>query len=278
MPKSIFDVWNNNHIYLMAICNATPDSFSDGGKLNSKNALEVFVYQAMHYRVDIIDIGGESTRPGSLAITADQELDRVLPVIDFIRKMCSIPISIDTYKSKVAKAVLDAGAEIVNDISAGVLDPKMFDLVAKYKCPYIMMHMRGNPQNMSEYTHYNNLLKEISDELMEQINKAKSKGIDKIIIDPGIGFAKTKEQNAYLIANLSKLKKLNIPILLGASRKSFLSLSSTYDVNDRDEQSLVAHTIGLTQGARIIRSHNLEYSRKMIDTFEFINQINQKES
>ncbi|MDJ0662619.1 MAG: dihydropteroate synthase [Crocosphaera sp.] len=218
----IFD-WGKR-TYLMGILNVTPDSFSDGGDFNS---LETALKQAkkmIDRGADIIDIGGQSTRPGAEEITLEDELKRVIPIIKALRQSSSIPISIDTTRSQIAEAAIEAGADIVNDISGGTFDTKMFAKVASLQVPMIIMHIRGTPKTMQQKTDYYDLVNEIIEWLKCQINQAIKAGIERhnIIIDPGIGFAKTYQQNIDLLKNLSRFHELNCPILVGVSRKSFI--------------------------------------------------------
>ncbi|EAZ91694.1 dihydropteroate synthase [Crocosphaera chwakensis] len=246
--------------YLMGILNVTPDSFSDGGDFNS---VETALFQAekmIKSGVDIIDIGGQSTRPGAEAITLEEELKRVIPIIQKLRQNHSIPISIDTTRSQVAQAAIEAGADMVNDISGGSFDQKMFSTVANLDVPIIIMHIRGMPKTMQQNTDYNDLVNEIIDWLKSQINQALEAGINqhKIIIDPGIGFAKNYQQNIKLLQNLSKFHSLNCPILVGVSRKSFIG----HILNQKDPKKRVWGTAAaccraIASQADILRVHDV---------------------
>ncbi|CCQ51171.1 dihydropteroate synthase [Crocosphaera watsonii WH 8501] len=210
--------------HLMGILNVTPDSFSDGGQFNS---LETALEQAKNMidsGADIIDIGGQSTRPGAEEITLEEELKRVIPIIKHLRQYSSIPISIDTTRSAVAQAAIKAGADIVNDISGGTFDEKMLSTVASLQVPIIIMHIRGTPKTMQQKTDYDDLINDIVNWLNTQIKQAIEAGIeqDNIIIDPGIGFAKNYQQNIELLKNLSSFHALGCPMLVGVSRKSFI--------------------------------------------------------
>jgi dihydropteroate synthase len=210
--------------YLMGILNVTPDSFSDGGDFNS---LETALNQAKNMvatGADIIDVGGQSTRPGATQISLEEELNRVIPVIKTLRETITTPISIDTTRATVAQAAIAAGADIVNDISGATYDETMLSVVAGLGVPIILMHMRGTPQTMQQLTDYQDLLAEIGQFLSKQIERAIAAGISKshLIIDPGIGFAKTGEQNLELLRRLPELRSLDVPILVGSSRKSFI--------------------------------------------------------
>ena len=210
--------------YLMGILNVTPDSFSDGGQFYS---IETALCQAKNMidgGADIIDIGGQSTRPGAEEITLEEELKRVIPIIKQLRQNSSIPISIDTTRAAVAQAAIEAGADIINDISGGTFDEKMFSTVASLDVPIIIMHIRGTPKTMQQKTDYNDLISDIINWLSFQIEQAIKAGIDsnKIIIDPGIGFAKNYQQNIELLRHLSVFQALQCPLLVGVSRKSFI--------------------------------------------------------
>lgn len=218
--------------YLMGILNVTPDSFSDGGKFNNLESAFLQAQQMVQFGANIIDIGGQSTRPGAEQISLEEELNRVIPIIKRIRAETTIPISIDTTRASVVQAAIEAGADIVNDISGGTFDDQMFSIVAQLKVPIILMHMRGTPQTMQKLTNYHNLLGEIYQFLETQINLAIAAGIERshLIIDPGIGFAKTYEQNLELLRRLPEFQSLDVPILVGPSRKSFIG----YILNQND--------------------------------------------
>lgn len=244
---------------IMGILNVTPDSFSDGGQYLEKNTAIDHALEMVENGADIIDIGGESTRPFSNPVGLDEELSRVIPVIEGIRKRSDVCISIDTTKSIVASQALDVGASIINDVSAMEVDPLMADIAIRCDCPLIMMHMKGTPKNMQDNPKYKSLISDIKDYLLERIDFAVSKGINrkKIIIDPGIGFGKTVENNFEIINNLNHFVKLNYPVLLGASRKSFIGISLNLPENDRLEGSLAANVIGLQHGVKIFRVHDV---------------------
>ncbi len=247
--------------YLMGVLNVTPDSFSDGGEFN---AIATALTQAQALQAagaDIIDIGGQSTRPGAEQITTAEELDRVLPVLQVLRSEISVPISVDTTRSEVVIAAVKAGADIVNDISGGTFDPEMLPSVAKLDVPIILMHIRGNPQNMQKMTNYQDLMAEICNFFSEQIAAAIVAGINQtqIIIDPGIGFAKNYEQNLEIFRRLSELRKLNCPILVGPSRKSFLGrILDQPDPKARIWGTAAACCAAIFTGADILRVHDVK--------------------
>ncbi|MEA5510344.1 dihydropteroate synthase [Crocosphaera sp. UHCC 0190] len=259
--------------YLMGILNVTPDSFSDGGEFNS---LETALNQAetmINVGVDIIDIGGQSTRPGAEEISLEEELNRVIPVIKVLRKTRLIPISIDTTRAAVAKAAVEAGADIVNDISGGTFDNKMFSTVASLDVPLILMHIRGTPKTMQNNTNYQDLLAEIYQWLQTQLEKAIKIGIDqrKLIIDPGIGFAKNHQQNIELLRHLSEFKELQCPVLVGVSRKSFLGhILQQNDPKKRVWGTAAACCAAIAGQADILRVHDVKEIRDLIQVADAI--------
>jgi len=245
----------------MGILNVTPDSFSDGGLYSDKTAAIKRAIQMVEEGADIIDIGGESTRPGSEPVTLEEELRRTIPVIEKLAKKIKIPISIDTYKSEVAKKALDAGASMVNDISGLRFDIAMPKLVSEYKVPVVIMHIKGRPKDMQQNPVYEALIPEIMDYLREGIRIAMSSGIseDKIIIDPGIGFGKTFDHNFEVINKLHEFTLLEKPILIGPSRKAFIGrILGDASVTDRLEGNAAAVTASIMNGADIIRVHEVK--------------------
>ena len=253
---------------IMGILNTTPDSFSDGGKFNS---FEAAVNQGIKLAEDgahILDIGGESTRPFATPVSEQEELDRVIPVIENLFKRIDIPISIDTIKSGVAKEALDAGAAIINDISAFEKDPAMADLAAQREVPVVLMHMKGTPETMQVNPDYDDLMFEITNYLASRAEYAMEKGIKKnhIILDPGIGFGKTIEHNLVLINYLEKICALGYPVLVGPSRKSFIQNILTKKENTpigadhikTEYGSLAAVAASILNGAHIVRVHDVE--------------------
>ncbi len=251
---------------IMGILNVTPDSFSDGGKHFDKDSAIRHAIQMAEDGADIIDIGGESTRPGSDAVDAEEEIKRTMPVIEALAKKISLPISIDTYKSEVSRKALEAGASIVNDISGLRFDPRMPDVIAKYKAPVVIMHIKGAPKNMQQNPEYEALIPEIMDYLRESIAIAVRAGIheDKIIIDPGIGFGKTLEHNLEIINNLHEFKLLGKPVLIGPSRKSFIGkIFDNAPTDERLEGTAAAVAISILKGADIIRVHDVKYMARV---------------
>ncbi|NHC37146.1 dihydropteroate synthase [Scytonema millei] len=247
--------------YIMGVLNVTPDSFSDGGEFNNpSDALE----QAQRLVVagaDIIDIGGQSTRPGAVEVPVAEELERVLSVVQLLRPAISVPISVDTTRAAVARAAIASGADIVNDISGGVFDPEMLATVAKLGVPIVLMHMRGTPQTMQQLTDYEDLIEEIYQFLESRVAKAIASGInsDRIIIDPGIGFAKKYHQSIEILRRLSEFRALNCPILVGASRKSFIGhILEQPDPKARVWGTAAACCGAIANGADIVRVHDVK--------------------
>lgn len=259
---------------LMGIVNVTPDSFSDGGLFCSRTAAIDQALKLAADGADIIDIGGESTRPFAAPVSTDAELDRVVPLIKAIRQRSDIPISIDTYKAEVAHAALDAGANLINDISALRFDPGMVHLAARSGVPVVLMHMQGQPRDMQIAPHYHNLVAEIKTFLAQQRDFALSHGIaaSNIILDVGIGFGKTLSHNLELIRRLDEFHDLGCPLLLGVSRKAFIGKILDAPVTERDIGSLGAIAVGLTRGAHIIRTHNVLLARQLTTLIEAVLQ------
>jgi dihydropteroate synthase len=251
---------------LMGILNLTPDSFSDGGRfLDMASACErALVMEAEG--ADILDIGGESSRPGSLPVSPKEELRRVLPVLKELKNKIRIPISIDTYKAVVAEACLEQGASIINDISALRADREMVKLAARRKVKVILMHMQGKPRRMQAAPHYQDVVSEIYDFLGERIAWAEEHGVkkDNIIIDPGIGFGKTLEHNCEILRKLCEFKSLGCPLLLGGSRKSMIGKILNREPGDRLSGSLAVAAWGLQNGADILRVHDVKETRELL--------------
>jgi dihydropteroate synthase len=252
---------------LMGVLNVTPDSFSDGGLFFEKEKAVARGLRMVEEGADLIDIGGESTRPGSRPLDSKEELRRVIPVIESLAQKTDVPISIDTYKSFVAREAVQAGAELINDISGLHFDPNLANVSAKEKIPIILMHIRGTPETMQTDIHYDSLFSDIIHSLRESVRKAESAGMDpdQIIIDPGIGFGKTLEQNLLLLKHLSEFRILGKPLLLGTSRKSFIGkILKAEDVSERLEGTLASIAIGVSNGAHIIRCHDVLQAKKAI--------------
>lgn len=245
--------------YVMGILNVTPDSFSDGGQFINKDEAVSHALEMIESGVDIIDIGGESTRPGSEPVSESEELRRVIPVIEeiFKRKPDTV-LSIDTTKARVAEEALNSGALIVNDISGGTFEPDIFDVVAEFDAAMILMHTKGKPKTMQASPVYTDVVSEVYDYLANQSEIASNKGIDKIIIDPGIGFGKRNEDNLTIIERLEAFKSLGFPIMIGLSRKSFIGNILNLPIEDRDDATNALNMFAISKGARIIRTHNVK--------------------
>jgi len=258
--------------YIMGVLNITPDSFSDGGKfLDFKSALN-HAKEMISEGADIIDIGGESTRPGAQSISEDEEKRRVIPVIEEIRKFSDIPISIDTYKSAVAREASKSGADFINDISGLRFDPEMVNVAMDYKVPVIVMHIKGTPRDMQKNPFYEDLMRELLEYFEERINTLNKAGIDKIIIDPGIGFGKRLEDNLKIIKNLNEFSIFNLPVMIGVSRKSFIGNILDRTVEERLTGTIAANAMALLNGANILRVHDVKPHKELIKMFEAINQ------
>jgi len=265
--------------YVMGILNVTPDSFSGDGIIAQGDAVQVSFEQARCFLAagcDILDVGGESTRPGSQLVDAAAEKKRVIPVIEaLIREFPDALISIDTYKAEVAEAALTAGARIVNDVWALRADPGLSKVVFSFQCPVILMHNRSNPASVEVKEHlgnaytgseYKNLIEEVKRELMDSVTIARAAGIpdERIILDPGIGFGKTVDHNLELICRLDEIRSLGFPVLLGASRKSFIGYTLDLPPDQRVEGTAAAVAVGITRGADIVRVHDVEPIRRVV--------------
>jgi dihydropteroate synthase len=245
--------------HVLGIINVTPDSFSDGGQFIDKDKAVIHALEMIEDGVDIIDVGGESTRPGSEPVSEDDELNRVIPVIiEILKTKPDTIISIDTTKAKVAEEALKSGALIVNDISGGTFDPDIFNVVKEFNAAIILMHIKGKPKTMQSSPVYTDVVSEVYDYLANQSEIASNKGIDKIIVDPGIGFGKRTEDNLTIIERLEDFKSLGFPIMIGLSRKSFIGNILNLPVEDRDDATNAMNSFTISKGARIIRTHNVK--------------------
>jgi dihydropteroate synthase len=286
-PKPVFEmIWDGHRLEIgrrtlvMGILNVTPDSFSDGGKFFTANNAIAQGEKLCEEGADMLDIGGESTRPFSKEVSEEEEIRRVVPIIGNLAKRVSVPISIDTTKAGVAKQALDAGASIINDIGALRIDPSLADLAAQRKVPIILMHMKGLPGTMQINPHYDDLIGELKIFFSEQIESATQKGIErsKIIIDPGIGFGKNIDHNLQAIQNLSELKELGLPILIGPSRKAFIRnilkkhLAKEFFADSPEVETGTQAVISasILNGAHIVRVHNVANT---VSTVKLINAI-----
>lgn len=256
---------------LMGILNVTPDSFFDGGYYNNEKAILTHVEKMISEGADFIDVGGYSSRPGADEISIEEELERVIPVVKAIRRSFKDSIiSIDTFRTEVARQAIEEGVQMVNDISGGELDKGMFDLIARYRTPYILMHMRGTPQTMKSKTEYSNLLKEIIDYFQSKLQRLREKGIADVIIDPGFGFAKTVDQNFELLKHLEYFKILEQPVLVGISRKSLIWRSLETTSENALNGTTVLNTVALMKGASILRIHDVKQAAEAIKLINFV--------
>lgn len=253
----LFDVGND--CYVMGILNVTPDSFSDGGKWNNLEAAREHTARMIEEGASIIDIGGESTRPGHVQISDQEEIDRVLPVIEMVKSSFDIPVSIDSYKSQVVEAALRAGADLVNDIWGLKYDRKVAELIARYQVPCCLMHNR-------EKAEYENFVEDMCQDLRDSLAIAKSAGIpdDKIILDPGVGFGKTYEHNLTAVRHLERLVELGYPVLLATSRKGFIGRALDLPTDQRVEGTMVTTVIGVEKGASFVRVHDVKENLRAI--------------
>jgi dihydropteroate synthase len=260
----------------MGILNMTPDSFSDGGQFKYHDQAIDYALEMVKEGANIIDIGGESTRPGAKAVQLEEELMRTIPIIEAIRLKSDCLISIDTYKSKVVTAALAAGADMVNDISGLTFDHNMAALAAERNVPVIIMHIKGKPGDMQKNPNYDNLIKEIKAFFEVQIAIAKRAGIDSgnIILDPGIGFGKLLEDNFEIIRELGQISTMGYPVLLGPSRKSFIGFALDLPIEERMEGTLASITAGVINGAKIVRVHDIRATRRTLTITEKIMGIN----
>lgn len=254
---------------VMGILNVTPNSFYDGGKFTlSENGLSQ-VGKMLDEGATFIDIGAYSSKPNAEFVSEEEELNRILPVVHVILKQFpDALLSIDTFRSRIAAVCIENGAAIINDISAGNLDEKMMEVVAKYNVPYIMMHMRGTPQTMQSQTNYENIVKEMLFYFSEKVNKARSLGINDLIVDPGFGFAKTLEQNYEVLQNLELFQMLDLPLLAGISRKSMVYKPLGLTANEALNGTTVLNTIALSKGANILRVHDVKEAVECVTLFE----------
>lgn len=257
---------------IMGIMNITPDSFHKDSRFNPFD--EDFLKKAnemLQNGAAIIDIGGYSSRPGATNISENEEIDRVIPAIEIlIKNFNNTTISIDTFRAKVAHAAINSGAKLINDISAGELDPTMFPLIIKNNYPYIMMHMKGNPETMQKLSNYENLYSEILEQLYSKANYLRKNGVKDIIIDPGFGFSKTIEQNYSLMKNLSIFRNENYPILVGISRKSMIYKFLNIATSETLEATAQLHLQALLAGANILRVHDVKSAKHSVELYEIL--------
>lgn len=253
---------------VMAIMNLTPDSFYDGGKLKNHEQLLAKVQQFIDEGASIIDLGGYSTRPGAADISIEEEMSRVIPVVRIIREhFKDFPLSVDTFRSQVARSALEQGASMVNDVSGSTADDKMLDLIADYQVPYVGMHMRGTPQTMNTLTDYQDIVFEIRYFFSTLAEEAAKRNINDLIIDPGLGFAKTIAQNFHLLYHLDAFKLLELPVLIGLSRKSMIYKTLNTTPENALNGSSALHMAALERGAHLLRVHDVKEAQECIKLF-----------
>jgi dihydropteroate synthase len=257
-------------VHVMGIVNVTPDSFSDGGQFDTLDRALGHARQLIDDGADLLDIGGESTRPGSDPVPADEELRRVIPVIEGIRSFSSVPLSIDTTKSEVARAALRSGANVINDISGTTFDPKMTDAVAEHGAILVIMHMLGTPKTMQQDPHYDDVVREVRQWLDERAATLRSRGIQRLVVDPGFGFGKRLADNFQLLARLDSLRTLGYPLLVGTSRKSFLGALFNAPPEDRLEGTLISNILAVMKGATILRVHDVRQVRRALSFLQAV--------
>jgi len=252
---------------VMGILNVTPDSFSDGGRYMERERAIEHAREMVAQGADIIDVGGESTRPGAHPVSLKEEVDRVVPVVEALSRKLEVPISVDTYKAPVAKMALERGAIMVNDISGLRFSPHMIDVVAQYRPWVVVMHMKGTPRDMQEAPWYEDVIGEVEGFFEERLRYLESHGIsrEKVILDPGIGFGKRLEDNLSLLRNIDRFLHLGCPIMVGPSRKSFIGTVLDLPVEERLEGTLAAVSIAVFQGAQIVRVHDVQPVRRAVD-------------
>ena len=250
----------------MGVLNVTPDSFSDGGRYGDVDAAVARAEQMTAEGAHVIDVGGESTRPGAVDVDPDDEIGRVVPVIERIARL-GPQISVDTRKAVVAKAAIDAGASIVNDVSAGSYDPAMLPLIADRGVPVVLMHMRGTPQTMDDHASYGDVVGEVASELVERVTSALEAGIDRrnVLVDPGLGFAKTPAQSLELLRRVDEIAALGYPVVVGPSRKRFVGHVLNTDVDDRLEGTLAACAWCAMHGVALVRVHDVREVKRLLD-------------
>jgi len=266
------DIPMGERTLLMGVLNVTPDSFSDGGLFREPDYAIEHGLRMAEEGADIIDVGGESSRPGSDAVSTDEELKRIIPVIEGLTSQLMIPISVDTYKSQVAERAIEAGAQMINDISGLRFDPQMPHVAARYDTPLIIMHIKGTPKTMQQAPSYEDVMGEIITCLRERIEMAEQAGVDphQVIVDPGIGFGKRVEDNLMILNRLGELNVLKRPLLLGTSRKSFIGAILGKEVGERGVGTLATVAVSALKGAHVVRVHDVAQARQTVDMVDAI--------
>ena len=260
---------------IAAILNVTPDSFYDGGQLKNHDRLLNRVQEHIDQGADIIDIGGYSTRPGAAEVSVEEELSRVIPVVELLQEhFPKTPLSVDTFRSEVALQSLEKGAAMINDVTGSQADPKLLDVVASFQVPYIGMHMRGNPQTMNSLTDYEDIVVELRKHFSWLAEETAKRNLNDLIIDPGFGFAKTAEQNFFLLNHLDAFKLLKLPILVGLSRKSMIYKTLQTTPEEALNGTSALHMIALERGAHFLRVHDVKPAKECIDLYLKLKQSN----
>ena len=255
---------------VMGILNLTPDSFYDGGKFSSEKKILTHVVSMIENGMDILDIGGYSSRPGAKNISVKEEEERVIPTLKYLRKeFKDLIISIDTFRSEVARKSIENGADIINDISAGEIDEEIMNIVSENNIPYIIMHMKGNPQTMQKNPKYNDICREIISYLAQRVKKAREYKINDLIIDPGFGFGKTLEQNYVILSNLHHFNIIDLPLLVGFSRKSMITKALKIEKEFALNGTTILNTIALMKGAKILRVHDVKEAKECIQLYKY---------
>lgn len=264
--EGVLELWKRPHV--MGVVNVTPDSFSDGGDYLEADAAVDRAIRMVEEGADILDLGGESSRPGAEPIPEEEELQRILPVLERLVRRVGVPLSVDTYRSGVARRAVEAGASLINDISGLSFDPALAGVAAEGEVPLVLMHMRGTPKTMQTDTRYDDLVGEVHRSLRHSVERAEAAGVarERIVVDPGIGFGKSAEGNLVLLKRLGELRSLGCPILVGASRKTFIGrILDIPQPKDRLEGSLAAAVIAVWNGAHIVRAHDVKETRRAVD-------------
>jgi dihydropteroate synthase len=257
---------------VMGILNITPNSFFDGGKYKNESELLERVQKMLNEGADFIDVGAYSSKPNAEFVSEEEEISRIIPVVNLLQKhFPEIILSIDTFRAGVAKVCIENGAAIINDISAGKLDEKMLETIAKYQVPYIMMHMKGTPQTMQTFTQYDDIIKEMLFYFSERIAAARSVGINDLIVDPGFGFAKTLEQNYAVMKKMELFQMLELPLLVGISRKSMIYKALETNAESALNGTTFLNTIALNKGAKILRVHDVKEAVECVTLFNKLN-------
>ncbi|MGM5629943.1 dihydropteroate synthase [Apibacter raozihei] len=256
---------------IAGILNLTPDSFFDGGKYKTIDHAIIQVEKLLDEGADLIDIGGQSTRPGSKLVSDKEEIDRILPVVkELVRRFPDIKISIDTFWSRVAEQTVNEGAAMINDISGGTIDSRMFPTMGRLNIPYVLMHMRGTPQTMNSFTDYNNLILDINFYFSEKLNELRNQGVTDILLDPGFGFSKNIDQNFELMKNLDKLAVFNLPIYVGISRKRMIYQPLNVTAEEALTGTAAVNLYALQKGANILRAHDVKEAKQVIKLWNLL--------